>query len=284
MKNPKVRQVVLPLITAVIWGSSFVTQSLSAGSILACFQLQRAARHSRGRWSLLVLLACRAAHAPARKIYARAGKARAAARRALSAARCLRSAINLQQFGMKDDERGQGGLYHGALHRARAGVRHCAIGKKAKQEHLALRDRLPWRGFTSCALTGGECAFASAAVIFMCSSAAFAFTAPDPCCGPFCAAGGRHCAFLRAVRQWSSCSRPSARLHCGEHTTLDGGEDLPPVSCSMSAWCRAAWATRCQIIAQKDGDPTVVSLLLSLESFFAVVSRRDLPARAHEPA
>ncbi|MBQ9648598.1 MAG: DMT family transporter, partial [Oscillospiraceae bacterium] len=27
-----------------------------------------------------------------------------------------------------------------------------------------------------------------------------------------------------------------------------------------------------QIVAQKDGDPTVVSLLLSLESFFAVVS------------
>ena len=26
MKNPKVRQVVLPLITALIWGSAFVTQ------------------------------------------------------------------------------------------------------------------------------------------------------------------------------------------------------------------------------------------------------------------
>ena len=29
MKNPKVRQVVLPLITAMIWGSSFVTQIIA---------------------------------------------------------------------------------------------------------------------------------------------------------------------------------------------------------------------------------------------------------------
>ena len=36
MKNPKVRQVVLPLITALIWGSAFVTQSLSAAH-LGCF-------------------------------------------------------------------------------------------------------------------------------------------------------------------------------------------------------------------------------------------------------
>ena len=36
MKSSKVRQVVLPLITAMIWGSSFVTQSLSAGH-LGCF-------------------------------------------------------------------------------------------------------------------------------------------------------------------------------------------------------------------------------------------------------
>ena len=33
MKNPKVRQVVLPLITALIWGSAFVTQSLSLSLI-----------------------------------------------------------------------------------------------------------------------------------------------------------------------------------------------------------------------------------------------------------
>ena len=41
MKNPKVRQVVLPLITAMIWGSSFVTQSLSAGHLLSLIHISQ---------------------------------------------------------------------------------------------------------------------------------------------------------------------------------------------------------------------------------------------------
>ena len=36
MKSKNVRQVVLPLLAAMIWGCSFVTQSLSAGH-LGCF-------------------------------------------------------------------------------------------------------------------------------------------------------------------------------------------------------------------------------------------------------
>lgn len=55
MKNPKVRQVVLPLITAMIWGSSFVTQSLSAGH-LGCFSFN-ALRAIPAVLVLLVLLA-----------------------------------------------------------------------------------------------------------------------------------------------------------------------------------------------------------------------------------
>ena len=79
MKNPKVRQVVLPLITALIWGSAFVTQSLSAAH-LGCFSFN-ALRAIPAVLVLLVLLACHAAHPPAREIQ-RGGKARAAARRA----------------------------------------------------------------------------------------------------------------------------------------------------------------------------------------------------------
>ena len=54
MKNPKVRQVVLPLITAMIWGSSFVTQSLSAGH-LGCFSFN-ALRSIPAALALLLLL------------------------------------------------------------------------------------------------------------------------------------------------------------------------------------------------------------------------------------
>ena len=54
MKNPKVRQVVLPLITALIWGSAFVTQSLSAGH-LGCFSFN-ALRAIPAALALLLLL------------------------------------------------------------------------------------------------------------------------------------------------------------------------------------------------------------------------------------
>ena len=55
MKNPKVRQVVLPLVTALIWGSAFVTQSLSAAH-LGCFS-SNALRAIPAVLVLLVLLA-----------------------------------------------------------------------------------------------------------------------------------------------------------------------------------------------------------------------------------
>lgn len=54
MKNPKVRQIILPLITAMIWGSSFVTQSLSAGH-LGCFSFN-ALRSIPAALALLLLL------------------------------------------------------------------------------------------------------------------------------------------------------------------------------------------------------------------------------------
>ena len=38
MNSRKVRQIVLPLITAMIWGSSFVTQSLSAIAMICAAQ------------------------------------------------------------------------------------------------------------------------------------------------------------------------------------------------------------------------------------------------------
>ena len=55
MKSSKVRQVVLPLITALIWGSAFVTQSLSAAH-LGCFSFN-ALRAIPAVLVLLVLLA-----------------------------------------------------------------------------------------------------------------------------------------------------------------------------------------------------------------------------------
>ena len=129
MKNPKVRQVVLPLITALIWGSAFVTQSLSAAH-LGCFSFN-ALRAIPAVLVLLVLLAVMQRIHPREKYSAEE-------KRALL--RVSGACDQLAAVWQGDDERGQGGLYHGALHRARAGVQHGAW-QKGEEKHLALRDR-----------------------------------------------------------------------------------------------------------------------------------------------
>ena len=59
-------------------------------------------------------------------------------------------------------------------------------------------------------------------------------------------------------------------LAFGEHTTLEAVKTCIPYLLYVGVVSSGVGYTL-QIIAQKDGDPTVVSLLLSLESFFAVV-------------
>ena len=96
MKNPKVRQVVLPLITALIWGSAFVTQSLSAAH-LGCFSFN-ALRAIPAVLVLLVLLAVMQRIHPREKYSAE--EKRALLRGGLVCGAFLALAINLQQFGM----------------------------------------------------------------------------------------------------------------------------------------------------------------------------------------
>ena len=109
MKNPKVRQVVLPLITALIWGSAFVTQSLSAAH-LGCFSFN-ALRAIPAVLVLLVLLAVMQRIHPREKYSAE--EKRALLRGGLVCGAFLALAINFQ---------------HGAW-------------QKGEEKHLALRDR-----------------------------------------------------------------------------------------------------------------------------------------------
>ena len=96
MKSSKVRQVVLPLITALIWGSAFVTQSLSAAH-LGCFSFN-ALRAIPAVLVLLVLLAAMQRIHPREKYSAE--EKRALLRGGLVCGAFLALAINLQQFGM----------------------------------------------------------------------------------------------------------------------------------------------------------------------------------------
>ena len=60
-------------------------------------------------------------------------------------------------------------------------------------------------------------------------------------------------------------------LAFGEHTTLEAVKTCIPYLLYVGVVSSGVGYTL-QIIAQKDGDPTVVSLLLSLESFFLPLS------------
>ncbi len=231
MKNPKVRQVVLPLITALIWGSAFVTQSLSAAH-LGCFSFN-ALRAIPAVLVLLVLLAVMQRIHPREKYSAE--EKRALLRGGLVCGAFLALAINLQQFGMGTTSAGKAGFIT-ALYIVLVPVFSTVLGKKAKKSI--------WL-----------CVIAAVAGLYF-----------------LCFDGSRVDGIALSCAQFAVVIMLSAigALAFGEHTTLEAVKTCIPYLLYVGVVSSGVGYTL-QIIAQKDGDPTVVSLLLSLESFFAVV-------------
>ena len=245
MKNPKVRQVVLPLITALIWGSAFVTQSLSAAH-LGCFSFN-ALRAIPAVLVLLVLLA----------VMQRGG---------LVCGAFLALAINLQQFGMGTTSAGKAGFIT-ALYIVLVPVFSTVLGKKAKKSiwlcviaAVAGLYFLCFDGSSTLSFSSGDM------YVFL---SAFAFTAQILAVDYFVQQVdgiALSCAQFAVVIMLSAIGA----LAFGEHTTLEAVKTCIPYLLYVGVVSSGVGYTL-QIIAQKDGDPTVVSLLLSLESFFAVV-------------
>ena len=132
MKNLKVRQVVLPLLAAVIWGGSFVTQSLSA-SRMGTFSFGMMRMILASLFLLVLVGISRRLHP--REKYTREQKKTLL----IGGIACGVMPYRGHQppaVRYEGDERGQGGIYHGALHRARAGVRAVYAGKKPKQTRV----------------------------------------------------------------------------------------------------------------------------------------------------
>ena len=150
MKNPKVRQVVLPLITALIWGSAFVTQSLSAAH-LGCFSFN-ALRAIPAVLVLLVLLAVMQRIHPREKYSAE--EKRALLRGGLVCGAFLALAINLQQFGMGTTSAGKAGFIT-ALYIVLVPVFGLFIGKKPGKR-VWLYVALAVAGLYFLCFTGGE--------------------------------------------------------------------------------------------------------------------------------
>ena len=250
MKSPKVRQIVLPLITAMIWGSSFVTQSLSAGH-LGCFSFN-ALRSIPAALALLLLLLVVRRIRPREKYTAE--EKRALLRGGLICGFFLTLGVNLQQFGIETTTAGKAGFIT-TLYIILVPVFSIMLGKKAKKSTW-IYVLFAVAGLYFLCFDGGSVSFSSGDFyIFLC---AFAFTAQILAVDS--------CAQFVVVIVLSAVGA----LVFGEHTTLEAVKTCIPYLLYVGVVSSGVGYTL-QIIAQKDGDPTVVSLLLSLESFFAVV-------------
>ena len=261
MKSSKVRQVVLPLLAAVIWGCSFVTQSLSAGKIGPfSFGMLRMIPAS----IFLFVLVCISRRLHPREKYTREQK-KTLLIGGIACGVMLTAAINLQQYGMKETSAGKAGFIT-ALYIVLVPVFGLFIGKKPGKR-VWLYVALAVAGLYFLCFDGGSVSFSSGDFyIFLC---AFAFTAQILAVDHYVQRVdgiALSCAQFVVVIVLSAVGA----LVFGEHTTLEAVKTCIPYLLYVGVVSSGVGYTL-QIIAQKDGDPTVVSLLLSLESFFAVV-------------
>ena len=262
MKNPKVRQIVLPLITAMIWGSSFVTQSISAGHI-GCFSF--GALRALPATVFLFLLVCVMRRLQPREKYSAAQK-KMLLRAGLICGTLLTAAISFQQFGLSYTSAGKAGFIS-ALYIVLVPVFSIFFGKKPGGRvwifvavAVAGLYLLCVNGSGEMSFSGGDLSVLLCAVVF-----AFQIIAVDHYAGKVDGVELSCVQFAVMTVLSAACA-----LLAGEQTTMEAVKTCLPYILYTGIFSSGI-AYTLQIIAQKDGDPTVVSLLLSLESFFAVV-------------
>ena len=263
MKSKNVRQVVLPLLAAMIWGCSFVTQSLSAGH-LGCFSFGMLRMIPASIF--LFVLVCISRRRHPREKYTPAQKKTLL----LAGAACgamLTAAINLQQYGLKETSAGKAGFIT-ALYIVLVPVFGCFAGKKPGRRAW-LFVALAVAGLYLLCFTGGE-GFSLEGGDFYEFLCAIAFTFHIMIIDHF---GSRVDSMELSLVQFVVAGVLSGvcALIAGEQTTAEAVRTCLPYILYVGIFTSGVGYT-CQIAAQKDGDPTVVSLLMSLESFFAVVS------------
>ena len=263
MKNPKVRQIVLPLITAMIWGSSFVTQSISAGHI-GCFSF--GALRALPATVFLFLLVCVMRRLQPREKYSAAQK-KMLLRAGLICGTLLTAAISFQQFGLSYTSAGKAGFIS-ALYIVLVPVFSIFFGKKPGGRvwifvavAVAGLYLLCMNGSGEMSFSGGDLSVLLCTVVF-----AFQIIAVDHYAGKVDGVELSCVQFAVMTVLSAACA-----LLAGEQTTMEAVKTCLPYILYTGIFSSGI-AYTLQIIAQKDGEATVVSLLLSLESVFAVVS------------
>ena len=262
MKKRNTKQVILPLITSFIWGSSFVAQSLGAGKVGGFTFTAARAIPAVLVLGALVLILRRVRHeekyTPQQKKDLLEG--------GLVCGIFLTLGTNLQQFGIADTTAGKAGFIT-ALYIVLVPLAGMFLGKKANKR-LFLCVLIAVVGLYFLCFTGSEGAMSFGRGDFLVFLCAFAFTGHILCvdhyvqkvdgialsCVQFAVMMvlSTVCAFTFETVDFAALGECMFYILYIGILSSAGGYTL-------------------QILAQKDGDPTVVSLLLSLESFFAVV-------------
>lgn len=266
MNTRNIKQVIFPLIAAMIWGSSFSAQVLSAEHIESfTFNASRA-------WvgAFVLLLLC----IMMRKLTPQAEKTaeeRQQSRRDLlrGGTVCgvmLALGMNLQQLGMYYGTNAGKSGFITALYIVLVPMFSIFYGKKASRR-LWLCVAIAVCGLYFLSITpGSENALQAGDFFILLSAFAFAaqIIAVDRCIDRVSGVELSCAQFFVAA----ALSTVGALLF--ETVSLEGLAICAPYIIYVGVFSNGV-AYTLQILAQKDGDAAVVSLLLSLESFFAVV-------------
>ena len=264
MGRRNIKQVVLPLITAFIWGSAIVAQSISTNYI-GTFTFN-AARSLVGAVSLLLFIIIRSRF---RKESAPFGKGGEETRNLVKGGICcgafLALAVVLQNQGLRYTGAGKAAFIT-AMYVVLVPVSGLFFRRKVAP--------LLWAGtlfamaglYFLCIDPAEGAAFNKGDILVLMSS--FAFTAQILAIDHFVKKADSICL--------SSIQFATVFLLCTAGALLFEDTSMPQLQQSLPyilyvGIFSSAVAYTLQTVAQKDGNPVVVSLILSLESFFAVL-------------
>ena len=265
MRGNTVRQNVFPVLAALIWGTAFVAQSVGADYVEPfTFNAARS-----GIAFLFLLILCAVFRRARSRDFSGAAEARPAARRDLilggiCCGTALTVAANLQQKGLETTTSGKAGFIT-ALYIVIVPIVGIFLKKRAPRT-IWLSVALAVAGLYCLCITEDLTVTTGDFYVLLC---AFCFSA--------------HILIIDHFTQ----KVDGVELSCVQFlvaTVLSGAGMVLTESPSLTALAQCAWpilyvgvfssgvAYTLQFLAQKDSNPAVVSLLLSLESVFATLA------------
>lgn len=266
MNRRNMKQIIFLLITAFIWGSAFVAQRLGAGHLEAfMFNMSRSFAAVAAIGALLVVL--RLKNGDTRTPGEKRTERKNLAVGGLCCGFFLTVGSNLQQLGLEQTAAGKAAFIT-ALYVVLVPVVGLFFHKRvALQVWISIVIAITGLYFLCMDGTSGFSVSGGDLYVLLC---AFAFTGQILCIDYFVQKVDGiklSCAQFIVMTVLSGI----VAILRGETISATGIAECLPYIFYVGV-ISGGIAYTLQILAQKEGDPAVVSLLLSLESFFAVVS------------